>query len=91
MDLRVKSFFIKFKQFYYSNNQVQNFKTMTVINNLDNNSSNHQIILSKKIVFSICLNSYIFNLSSDSQYNNIEFKKLHIDLNVLTQSIDSIS
>lgn len=77
---RVESFFNKFEQFHISNDQLQDFESITDINNLENDASNHQITLSDKTISFISSASYIFNLSIDLQYNNIEFKKLFIDL-----------
>lgn len=90
MDSRVNSFFIESKQFYISNNQLQSSETVILINNLDNNTSNHQITLSEKIVLSIFPTFYVFNLSNDLQYNDIKFKGLLIDLDASAPLTDSI-
>lgn len=55
------------------------------------NVLNHQITLNEKTVPSIFFAIYIFNLSSDLQYTDIELKELFIDLNTSTQLIGSIS
>lgn len=50
---------------------------------LANNVFKHQITLDdKKVLLITAYTLYIFNLSFDTLYNNIEFKKLFIDSEV---------
>ena len=53
---------------------------MTVINMLADNAFKHRITLSDKTVLPITVPTpYLFNLSTDLWYNDIEFKGLFID------------
>ena len=59
---------------------------MIFVNRLADNAFKHQIILNNVIVLPITTTfSYIFILSTDLQYNNIEFKKLIIVFKALNQ------
>ena len=88
-DSRIESFFTESEQFYISSGQLQGSESVTV-NTLDDNALNHQITLSDKTVSSISPASYVINSSSDSQYNDIEFKGLLIGSGVSTQSTGGI-
>lgn len=46
--------------------------------------------MNNKIIFSIISTFYIFNSSIDLQYNNTKFKKIFIDLDILTRLIGNI-
>lgn len=64
---------------------------MIVINTLADNAFKYQIILNDETVLpTTFLTSYVFKLSTNSQYNNCKFKGLLINLGVSTQSIDGI-
>lgn len=53
---------------------------MKIANILVENTFKYQITLSdKKVLLIIILVSYTFNLSTNLQYNNTEFKRLFID------------
>lgn len=79
-------------QFHSFFGQLKDFETKTVVNNLVDNTFKHQIILSNKIISAITVPvPYIFNLLTDSRYNNAEFKWLLIDLGVSTRSTGGIS
>ena len=66
-------------------------KPITVVNTLADNTFKYQIILSDEIVLSITdLAPYVFNFSTDLQYNDAEFKGLLIDSSISTQSIGGI-
>lgn len=70
---------------------LKGFEFIIAVNTLADNAFKHQITLSDKIVPSITVPvPYVFNSSTDSQYNNTEFKGLLINLNVSTQLINSI-
>lgn len=59
---------------------------MTVVNMLVNNAFKHYITLYNKTILYITIaTSYFFNSSINLEYNNIEFKKLFIDLKVSTR------
>lgn len=70
--------------------QLEGFKSITIINTLANNTFKHKIILSNKITLLITT-FYIFKLSTNLQYNNIEFQKLLINSKALTQLIKNIN
>lgn len=58
---------------------------MIIVNTLADNAFKHQIILSDKTILPIIIPAlYVFKLSTDSQYNDTEFKGLFIDLGVST-------
>ena len=53
---------------------------MTVVNTLADNVFKLRITLNDKIILLLTiLTPYVFNSSTDSQYNDTEFKKLFID------------
>lgn len=58
---------------------------------LADNVFKYQIILGKKTFLPIIISApYIFNLSTNSLYNNIKFKRLLINSRASTQSKKSI-
>lgn len=64
---------------------------MTVINTLVDNAFKHRITLSDKTILPIIVPTlYLFNLSTDSQYNDIKFKELFISSRASTQSTEGI-
>ena len=82
-----KLFYIKSEYFQTSFGQLKDSKSITVINMLVDNAFKHQITLSDTKILLITVPApYIFNLSTDWQYNDIEFKALLVDLGPLTQS-----
>lgn len=85
-----ESFYIESKQFYTSIGQLESSGSLTVVNTPADNAFKHQITLSDKTVSIITLALYILNLSTDSQYNDNEFKELLIDSGASTQSIGGI-
>lgn len=89
-DIRVESFFFQSERFYISKSQLQFSEIVIIINNLDDDISNHQIIQSEWTVLFFLPTSYVFNLSNDLQYNDIEFKGLLIDSTVLVQMTGGI-
>lgn len=66
-------------------------KSITAINALANNAFNQQITLSNKTVSPITHTFYVFNSSTDLQYNNTKFKRLFINLDSSTQLSSSIN
>ena len=65
---------------------------MTVVNTLANNAFKYQITLSDKTILPITVPTpYLFNLSTDLRYNDIEFKGLLINSRALTQLTKGIS
>lgn len=86
-----KSFHTESQQFYISICQLHSFKSLFVVSFLADNAFKHQIILRDKTVSSIISASYIFNLSTNFQYNNTWFLGLLIDLCALIQSTSDIS
>ena len=64
---------------------------MTVVNTLADNAFKHQITLSDKTVLPITIPTpYLFNSSTDLQYNDIKFKGLLIDSGASTRSTGGI-
>ena len=85
-----ESLYTKSKQFHTSVGQMRGSESVTAVNALANNAFKYQIILSNKTVSLITPAPYIFNPSTDLQYNDIEFKRLLIDLGASTQLIGGI-
>lgn len=80
------------KQFHILIDQLQSFDLITVIYILTDIAFKHQITLSNKTILPITVSTfYVFNLSTDSQYNDSEFKGLFINLRASTQSTRSIN
>lgn len=77
--LEPESFYIKSEQFYTSTDQLQSSKSLTVVNTLADNAFKHQITLSDITVSPITPASYIFNLSTNSEYNDNKCQRLLID------------
>lgn len=78
-------FYIESKQFYSFFSQLKSSESIIVVNTQTNNIFKHLIILNNKTVsFITVFTSYVFNLLTDLQYNNIEFKGLFINSNILT-------
>lgn len=78
--LRLKPFYIKSKQFYTSFGQLKGSKSITVVNNLADNTFKHRITLNDKIISPITVPAlYIFGLSTDLKYNDHEFNELLIN------------
>lgn len=88
--LKPESFYIESKQFYTFFGQLKSLEPITVVNMLVDNVFKHQIILNDKIVLPIITAFYLFNLPINSWYNDIEFKRLFIDLRALTWSTKCI-
>lgn len=84
--LELKSIYTKSEQFHIYYDQLKDFEFITVIKTLANNVLKHQITLSiNKTILSITvLALYVFNLSTNLQYNDTEFKKLLIDSGIST-------
>lgn len=86
-----ESFYIELEQFYISFCELKSLKSITIVNTLANNAFKSQITLNNETISpSIVSAPYVFNLSTDLQYNNIEFKKLLINLKALTKSTRGI-
>ena len=76
-----KSFYIVSELFHTSFGQLKSLESITVINTLADNAFKHQIILSDETISPITVPiPYVFNLSTDLQYNDTEFKELLINL-----------
>lgn len=60
------------------------------MNALANNAFKHRITLSDETVFPVTPASYVFNSSTDSRYNDTDFKWLLIDSGASTQSASGI-
>lgn len=80
LNSKTELFYLKLKQFYIFIDQLQNPESFTIVNNFDNNTLKK---LSDKIASSILIVSYLFNLSTYLQYNDIKFKKSFIDLDAI--------
>lgn len=92
MELTNKSFNIELKQFHTFFDELEDSKSLKVVNTLVDNTFKYQITLSDKTVPPITVPvPYTFNLSTDSRYNDTEFKGLLIDSGVSTQSTGGIS
>lgn len=90
--LESKSFYTKLEQFYNSFSWLESSEPKTIINTLADNIFKYQIILSDETVLPIITPVfYNFNSSTNSWYNKTEFKRLLIDLGVLTRSMGGIS
>ena len=86
-----ESFYIGSGQFYTSFGQLEGSESMTVVNTLADNAFKHRITLSDKTVLPITVPTpYLFNLSTDSRYNDIKFKGLLIDSRASTRSTRGI-
>ena len=85
-----KSFYTESEQFHTSIGQLYNSKSQTIDNTSADNAFKHQIILSNETVLPTTLAPYIFNSSTDSQYNDTEFKWLIIDSGASTRSTGDI-
>ena len=82
---KLELFYIESDQFHTFFCQLKNLESITIVNSLADNAFKHWITLNDKIVSPIIVpTSYIFNLSTDSWYNDTEFKGLRIDLGALT-------
>ena len=66
-------------------------ESITVINTLADNAFKYQIILGDKTVSPITSALYIFNLSTNSKYNDTEFQALLIDLSASTRLTGGIA
>lgn len=86
-----KSLYIKSEQFHTLIGQLQDIEFITVINTLADTAFKYQIILNDETVSPISPASYIFNLLTNSRYNNIEFQRLLIDSGASTRSTRGIS
>ena len=86
-----ESFYIESEQFHTSFGQLEGSEPITVVNTLVDNAFKHQIILNDKTVSPITdLAPYVFNSSTDSRYNDAEFKGLLIDSGASTGSTGGI-
>ena len=86
-----ESFYIYLEQFHTSFGQLKGLEFITVVNTFANNAFKYQITLNDKTILPITISaSYLFNLSTNSQHNNIVFKELLIDSRASTQSIGGI-
>lgn len=92
--LESKSFYTKLEQFHTALVRLEGSKSKIVINTLADNTFKYQIILSDETLPLINVPAfYVFNLLTDSQYNNTQFKKLLIELGAssqLTSGIDQL-
>ena len=89
--LEPESFYIESEQFHTSFGQLKGSESITVVNTLADNAFKHQITFSDEIVLpATVLAPYVFNLSTDSRYNDIEFKELLIDSGASTRSTGDI-
>ena len=80
----LESFYIKLELFHISFGQLEGLELIKVINTLADNVFKHQITLSNKTVLPITVPApYVFNFSTNSQYNNTEFQGLLIDSGAL--------
>ena len=86
-----ESFYIESKQFHTYFGQLKGSEPIIVINTLADNAFKHQITLSDKTVLPTTVPvSYVFNLSIDSWYNDIEFMGLLINLEGSTRATGGI-
>lgn len=85
-----ESFYTESEQFHTSIGQLHSSESLTVVNTLADNAFKHQITLSDKTVSPITLTPYVFNSSTDSQYNDTEFKGLVINSSASTRSTGGI-
>lgn len=89
--LELGTFYTISEQFYTFFGQLKSSKSITIVNTLVDNIFKYQITLNDKIIFSITLTLYTFNLSTNLQYNNTEFKRLLINSSVSTRSTNDIN
>ena len=79
-------FYIESEQFHASFGQLKSLESITIVNTLATNVFKYQFILNDETVSPITVPaSYIFNSSTNSQYNDTKFKGLLIDSGVLTR------
>lgn len=62
-----------------------------VIQNLANNAFKYQVILSDKTNCLFTFNFYVFNLSTNSQYNDTKFKSFFVDFDIISLFIETIN
>lgn len=86
-----KSFYTILEQFSTFFVQLKGSESKIVVNTLVDNTFKHQIILSNKTVPPITFFvPYVFNLSTDLQYNDTKFKGLLFDLGISSQLMGNI-
>ena len=84
-------FYIESEQFQTSFGQLKGSESITVVNTLADNAFKHRITLSDETVSPITVPApYVFNSSTDSRYNDSEFKGLLIDSGASTRSTGGI-
>lgn len=86
-----ESFYTGSGQFHTSIGHLHNSKSFTVVNTLANNAFKHWLTLNNITISPTTFAYYVFNSSTDSQYNNTQFKELFIDSGASTQSIEGIN
>lgn len=92
MEPTIELFDTKLEQFHTFFGQLEGSESITVVNILADNAFKHQITLSDNTVSHIIVPAfYTFNLLTDLQYNDTEFKGLFINLGALTHLIRGIS
>ena len=85
-----ESFHMESEQFYISIGQLNNSESKSIINTLADNTFKHRITLSDETVLPTTLTPYVFNSSTDSRYNDTEFKGLLINSGASTRSTGGI-
>ena len=85
-----ESFYTESEQFHTSIGQLQGSESVTVVNTLADNAFKHRITLSDETASPISSAPYVFNSSTDSRYNDTEFKGLLIDSGASTRSTGGI-
>ena len=82
--LEPESFYTKLEQFYTFFNKLKGLESIRVVNILANNTFKYYITLSEKTISFITPAPYVFNSSTNLQYNDTKFKRLFIDLGTST-------
>ena len=82
---------MKFVSFFTSINKLQNFEFVVVANMLTNNIFSHRITLKNETMIFNNFNFYVFNIFTNSRYNNTKFKKFFIDSNTVIKSTNNIN
>lgn len=85
-----ESLYTESEQFHTSFGQLEDSESITIVNTLADNAFKHRITLSDETVSPITPTSYVFNSSTDSRYNDTEFKELLINSGASTQSTGGI-
>ena len=79
-----ESLYTESEQFHTSIGQMQSSKSITAVNALVDNAFKYRITLNNETVSPITPAPYVFNSSTDSQYNDTKFKGLLINSSAST-------